>query len=95
MSTQTPPAATPATADRSTELVNRLLKLPDEVKLDLARLLTDSVREGFTTLDESEKKQKELIRSRLDELTSGKAELIDAREMVAELKRRYAKGNPS
>ena len=94
MSTTTEPAAAPG-ADRSTELVNRLLKLPDEVKLDLARLLTDSVREGFTTLDESEKKQKELIRSRLDELTSGKAELIDAREMVAELKRRYAKGNPS
>ncbi len=86
MSTTTEP-----TADRSTDLVNRLLKLPDEVKLDLARLLTDSVREGFTSLADGEKKQKELIRSRLEELTSGKAELIDAKDVVAELKQRYSK----
>ena len=91
MSTQTPPAATPATADRSTELVNRLLKLPDEVKLDLARLLTDSVREGFNSLEESEKKQKELIRSRLDQLVSGKVELLDADDMVAELEQRLVR----
>ena len=84
MSTQTPPAA----ADRSTELVNRLLKLPDEVKLDLARLLMDSVREGLTSLEESEKKQKELIRSRLDELTSGKVELLDAEDVLAHIRQR-------
>ena len=89
MSTQTPPAAAPAAADRSTELVNRLLKLPDEVKLDLARLLADSVREGFTSLEESEKKQKELIRSRLDQLVSGKVELLDADDVVAELERQF------
>ena len=89
MSTQTPPAATAATADRSTELVNRLLRLPDEVKLDLARLLTDSVREGFTSLDDGAKKQKELIRSRLDQLVSGQVELLDADDVVAELERRF------
>ena len=83
MSTQTPPAATPATADRSTELVNRLLKLPDEVKLALARLLTDSVREGFTTLDESEKKQTELIRSRLAAYDRGEMKATDWRESLA------------
>lgn len=86
MSTQTQPTA----ADRSTELVNRLLKLPDEVKLDLARLLTESVREGFTSLEEGEKKQKELIRSRLEQLVSGQVELLDAKEVAANMKARLA-----
>src|SRR4051812_16462979 len=91
MSSQTQPGGTPATepADRSTELVDRLLKLPDDVKLDLARLLTDSVREGFASLEEGQKKQKELIRSRLDQLVKGEVELLDADDVVAELEQRY------
>lgn len=99
MSTETTPngtaTATAPTPDRSVELVNKLLKLPDEVKLDLGRLLLDSVTHGFTSLDESENRDKELIRSRLEELVSGKATLLDAKEMVAKLKERYAKGEPS
>jgi len=97
MSTETtttvPPA--PAPADRSEELVNRLLKLPEQTKLDLAALLLDSVREGFTSLAESEKRDTDLIRSRLEELMSGKVELLDANEVVAKLKARYSKEKAS
>jgi hypothetical protein len=82
MSTTTEPTAA-APADRSTDLVNRLLKLPDEVKLDLARLLTDSVREGFTSLADGEKKQKELIRSRLEAFDRGELKATDWRESLA------------
>jgi hypothetical protein len=89
MSAEPTPTGT-ATADRSAELVNRLLKLPEQTRLDLAHLLLDSVREGFTGLDEAEKRDKELIRSRLEQLTSGTVELLDADEVVARLKARYA-----
>lgn len=50
MSTET---TTTTTADRSAELVNRLLKLPEQVRPDLGQLLLDSVREGFTSLEEA------------------------------------------
>ncbi len=97
MSTETPPNGTPATAsvDPSTELVNRLLKLPEQTRFDLANLLLDSVRTGFTSLEEAEKSDKALIRSRLEELVSGKVELLDAKEVVAKLKSRYSKEQPS
>jgi hypothetical protein len=96
MSTQTQPAGTPtpATTDRSTELVNKLLKLPDEVKLDLARLLMDSVREGFTSLEEGEKKQKELIHSRVEQLVSGQVETRDWRESLADIEKRFREKFP-
>jgi hypothetical protein len=89
MSAETTPNAT-ATADRSVELVNRLLKLPEQTRLDLAHLLLDSVREGFTSLEEVEKRDKEMIRSRLDQLTSGKVELLDPETVFAEMRRRVA-----
>ncbi len=96
MSTEpTPNGPAAATADRSEELVNRLLRLPDAAKTDLARLLLDSVRDGFTSLEEAEKRDKELIRSRLEELVSGKVELLDAADVVSRLKNRYAKGKPA
>ena len=44
---------TTAAVDRSTELVNRLLKLPEQTRLDLANLLLDRVRKGFTSLEEA------------------------------------------
>lgn len=90
MNTQTQPAGTPPAADRSAELVDRLLRLPDDVKLDLARLLTDSVREGFTSLAEGEKKQKELIRSRLEQLVSGEVEVLDSQQVLANMQARLA-----
>lgn len=92
MATETTPNATPAAADRSTELVNRLLKLPEQTRLDLAHLLLDSVKRGFTSLDEAAARDKELIHSRLDELTSGKAKLISAEDFLADLERPYQKG---
>lgn len=90
----TPTGATTTTADRSTELVNRLLKLPEQTRLDLANLLLDSVREGFTSLEEAEKRDKNLIRSRLEELVSGNAKLIDAEDFLADLEKRYRKETP-
>lgn len=88
MSTETAPNAA---TDRSTDLVNKLLKLPEQTKLDLAHLLFDSVREGFTSLEEAEKRDKELIHSRLDQLVKGEVQLLDANEVVANLVRRYSK----
>jgi hypothetical protein len=76
--------------ERSVGLIDRLLKLPEEVRLDLARLLTDSVREGFTSLAEAEQRDKDLIRSRLDQLVKGEAKPIDPEEMFEEMKRRVA-----
>ncbi len=89
MSTETTPTGTTATApDRSTDLVNRLLKLPEATKIDLANLLLESVRDGFTSLEEAEKRDKELIRSRLEDLTSGKAELIEMDEVFRRIQAR-------
>jgi hypothetical protein len=86
----TPNGPTAATADRSTELVNKLLKLPEQTRLDLAHLLLDSVREGFTSLEEAEKRDRELIRSRIDQLVKGEVKLLDPEEMFAEMRRRVA-----
>jgi len=90
MSTETTPNGTTATAtvDASTELVNRLLKLPEQTKLDLANLLLDSVRKGFTSLEEAAKRDKELIRSRLEELMSGKVELLEPEEVFRRMRER-------
>jgi hypothetical protein len=90
MATETTPSGTPATADRSTELVNRLLKLPEETRLDLAHLLLDSVKGGFTSLEEAEARDKQLVRSRLDELTSGKAELLEPEEVFRRMRAKIA-----
>ena len=88
---KTIPSGTTATApDRSTELVERLLKLPEQTRLDLANLLLDSVRQGFTSLAEAEKRDKDLIRTRLEELVSGKVELLDPADVFAEMRRRVA-----
>lgn len=77
-------------ADRTTELINRLLKLPEQVRLDLGQLLLDSVREGFTSLDEAAKRDQELIRSRLDQLVKGEVELLDPEQVFAAIKQRLA-----
>jgi hypothetical protein len=94
MSTETTPTGTTAAGDRSAELVNRLLRLPQEVKLDLANLLLDSVREGFTSLEEAEKRDKEMIRMRVEEVVSGKAELLDWRESLARIEQKFREKHP-
>lgn len=90
MSAETTTGSTTAAPgpDASEELVNRLLRLPEQTRLDLANLLLDSVREKFTSLAEAEKRDRELIKSRLEELTSGKAKLLTTDEMFAEMRRR-------
>ena len=90
MATETTTSGTAAPADRSTELVNRLLKLPAETRLDLAHLLLDSVKRGFTSLEEAEARDKQLVRSRLDELTSGKAELLEPEEVFRRMRAKIA-----
>ena len=89
MATETTPnGATATAADRSIEFVNKLLKLPEQTRLDLAQLLLDSVREGFTSLEEAEKRDKELIRKRIEEVVSGKAELLDPEQVFAAMRKR-------
>jgi hypothetical protein len=95
MSTETKPVSATPTADRSVELVNKLLKLPEQTRIDLAQLLLDSVRQGFTSLEEAEKRDKDLIKSRIDQLVKGEVQLLDANEVVTNLKRRYSKEKSS
>jgi hypothetical protein len=88
VSTETTPNG-PATADRSVDLVNRLLKLPEQTRIDLANLLLDSVREGFTSLEEAEKRDKELIRSRVEQVVKGEVPLLDWRESLDQIEKRF------
>lgn len=78
------------TADRAADLVDRLLKLPEQDRLDLAELLQDSVRRGFTSLAEAQQKDKELIRSRLDQLVKGEVELVEPEAVFAAMRKRVA-----
>jgi hypothetical protein len=92
MSTQagTNGIATAAEIHPSPEVVNAILKWSEEDRRDLAMLLMDSIRRGFTSLEEAEAQDRNLIRERLELLTSGKAKLIDANEMFAAIDRRLA-----
>jgi hypothetical protein len=89
MTTPNQPNGATATADRSVELVNHLLKLPEEVKRDLANLLLDSVREGFTSLEEVEKRDKELIRTRIEAYERGDLKATDWREALDRVERQF------
>jgi hypothetical protein len=62
-------------------LVNALLQWPEKDRVALAILLHDSVKTGFNSLEEKKARDKELIRSRLESLLSGKAELLDIETM--------------
>jgi len=73
----------------SPEVVEAILKWSLEDRRDLAMLLQDSVREGFTSLSEAEVGQRNLIQNRLDELMSG-AELVEPDAVFAEIRRRVA-----
>jgi hypothetical protein len=78
----------PTDTDTSVELVNRLLRLPDTTKADLAHLLLDSVKEGFTSLEEAESRDKTELRRRLDAVDEGPK--YDAFEVVAEMRKMLA-----
>jgi hypothetical protein len=93
MSTETTPNGATAT-DSSADLVDRLLKLPEQVRLDLAHLLLDSVREGFTSLEEAEKRDKELIRKRIEEVVRGEVPLLDWREALDQVEKKFREKHP-
>ena len=96
MATETTPpnGATATRADDSVAVVNRLLKLPEQTRLDLANLLLDSVREGFTSLDEVEQRDREKLRQRIDDVVNGRVELHDAVESLNEIERRFLERHP-
>ena len=67
--------------------MNRLLKLPDEVKLDLAHLLLDSVRQGFTSLAEAEQRDKELEAALFEKQSPSmtRDDVVSALQQVAQI----------
>ena len=82
--------AVAASIQPSPELVNAILKWSVSDRRDLAFLLIDSVREGFTSLEEAEEKQKNLIHDRIEQLKSGEAELVEPEDVFSEMRRRIA-----
>jgi putative addiction module component (TIGR02574 family) len=79
----------------SPAVVNALLKWSAEDRERLAELLLDSVREGFTSLEEVEQRDKDMIRERIEAYERGEIKAIDADEMfrridakLAELRRK-------
>jgi|GEM_PF-2943901 len=75
----------------SPEVIDAILKWSVEERRDLAILLEDSIREGFKSLAEGEKSQRDLIHSRIAQLVSGEVESRDADEFLRELEARYTK----
>jgi hypothetical protein len=72
------------------EVVNSILKWSEEDRRDLALLLADSIRQGFTSLEEAEERDRNLIHDRLEQLKSGTVELHEPEQMFAEIDRRLA-----
>lgn len=91
MSAETKPdgTATAAPVQPSPELVNGLLKWPVETRLDLASLLLDSVSEGFTSLEEAEQREREMIRARVWTYERGEAKATDWREALARVEAKF------
>ena len=73
-------------ADESLDMVNRLLRLPNETKEDLARLLLDSVQDEFSSLAEGQQKQSDELKRRIDNWQSGKTEPLDGDRVMADMK---------
>ena len=67
------------------DLVDRAMQLSPASRTKFGQLLLDSVAETAAARD--------LIHSRIAQLVSGNAELLDADEVVDELERRYAAGS--
>lgn len=91
MSAETRPNGTASAApvQPSPELVNGLLKWPEQLRLDLARLLLDSVKEGFTSLEEVEQRDRETIRGRIEAYERGEATATDWREALARVEAQF------
>lgn len=95
MSTETPATTAVPTLPivPGVALINALLCWPEPDRLALAQLLLDSVKENFASLEQVHANDKELIRSRLADLVSGKVELLDVDDVMADLERRYGAEN--
>jgi hypothetical protein len=73
----------------SPAVVNALLKWSAEDRQELAWLLLDSVRDGFTSVEEAAQFQKDELRRRIDDVVNGRVKLLDAEEVLADLERRF------
>ncbi|HEX4609164.1 MAG TPA: addiction module protein [Urbifossiella sp.] len=80
--------AAPLVLTPSAEVTNALMTWPAADKLALARALEDSVANGIASADAEREHNRALIHSRLAELTSGKAKLLDAEEVFAAIRAR-------
>jgi hypothetical protein len=74
----------------SPAVVNALLKWSAEDRRELAYLLLDSVRDGFTSLEEAEQRDKNLIRERIEAYDRGEVKAIDADEMFRRIDAKLA-----
>jgi hypothetical protein len=74
----------------SAELVNGLLKWPEELRLDLAQLLLDSARKELSTLEQIERLDREIIRTRIERARTGQDRTYDAFEVITEMRQRLA-----
>jgi hypothetical protein len=92
MNTETRPTAAPL--QPSPELVNALLKWPEQLRLSLGKLLLDSVKEGFTSLEEAEQRDRELIRTRVEQVVRGEVQLLDWRESLDRIERQFREKFP-
>ena len=73
----------------SPAVVNALLKWTAEDRERLAELLLDSVREGFTSLEEAEQRDKDLIRERIEAYERGEVKANDAHEALDRIEREF------
>ena len=76
------------------ELAKCLLALPPDDRLYFAKLLTDSVRDGFTSLEEAADRDKQLIRERVEQLVSGEVELLDWRKSLDQIEEHFREKFP-
>lgn len=93
------PAPDPAgVADISAAGVNKLLALPEHERFHLGKLLLDSVRENFTSLEEVERQDREEIHRRIRALENGEMKLLDWRESLdrieSELREKHVNDSP-
>ena len=86
MSTDT---TTSLTLRPSPAVVNALLKWTAEDRASLAQLLFDSVREGFTSLEEVEERDRDMIRSRIEAYDRGEVKATDWRESLDRVERDF------
>lgn len=79
----------PLTLPPSPEVVNALLRWSEDDRLNLAHLLRDSVREGFTSLAEVEQRDRDVIRRRVEQVARGEVALTDWRASLDRIEKEF------